>query len=192
MATDQINVAAIPFKSVLADAGRLTGSAKARTSKPAKANSANSAATAKAHSAHWRKAMKRQSFSAAGIGLAIIVLTALSLSHLASGIAIVTHSPGWQGWALAIGIDVGFILMELACIVTVADKVRHVVERYARPAIAGTLLGSAAMNAFAFAGDADTLIMQIAGSIMGCVIPALIYAMTRIAAAQYIDCHSRQ
>jgi hypothetical protein len=176
MAIEQTNVAAIPFK------GRI---------KTTKASS-NPANNSKPHSTHWRRAMRRQSLSATGIGLAIIVLTALSLSHLASGIAIVTHSPAWQGWALAIGIDVGFILMELACIVTVAEKVRRTVERYARPAIAGTLLGSAAMNAFAFAGDAETLIMQIAGSVMGCAIPALIYAMTRIAAAQYIDVHSKQ
>jgi hypothetical protein len=85
----------------------------------------------------------------------------------------------------------GLILMELACITTVADKVRKVVERYARPAIAGTLAGSALMNAFAFASDADTLTMQAAGSIMGCAIPGLIYCLTRIGAALYIDCHAR-
>jgi hypothetical protein len=147
--------------------------------------------TARTPSNHWRKAMRRQSLSATGIGLAIIVLTTLSLSHLASGITIVTHSPAWQGWALAIGIDCGFILMELACITTMADKVRRVVERYASPAIAGTLAGSAVMNAFAFASDADTMQMQIAGSVMGCAIPALIYCLTRIGAALYIDCHSR-
>jgi hypothetical protein len=92
---------------------------------------------------------------------------------------------------LAIGIDCGFILMELACITTVADKVRRVVERYAGRLIAGTLAGSTVMNAFAFASDADTLQMQIAGSVMGCSIPALVYCLTRIGAALYIDCYSR-
>jgi hypothetical protein len=160
---------------------------------PQQAKSAKAANTANIskRSNHWRRAMRRQSLSATGIGLAIVVLTSLSLSHLASGIEIVTHSASWEGWALAVGIDCGFILMELACITTVADKVRRVVERYARPAIAGTLAGSAVMNAFAFAGDASTLQMQIAGSVMGCAIPALIYCLTRIGAALYIDCHSR-
>jgi hypothetical protein len=65
------------------------------TSKPDKAGKA--ANTARTPSNHWHKAMRRQSLSAAGIGLAIIVLTTLSLSHLASGITIVTHSPAWQG-----------------------------------------------------------------------------------------------
>jgi hypothetical protein len=149
------------------------------------------ATTPKAHSSHWRKAMKRQSLTAWLISATIVVLTALSLSHLASGINIVTRSAQWQGWALAIGIDVGFILMELACITTVAEKVRKVVERYARPAIALTLVGSAVMNAFSFASDADSLAMQIAGSVMGCTVPGLIYCLTRIAAAMAIDGHSR-
>jgi hypothetical protein len=47
------------------------------------------------------------------------------------------------------------------------------------------------MNAFAFASEASTVQMQIAGSIMGCTIPALIYCLTRIGAALYIDCHAR-
>jgi hypothetical protein len=157
--------------------------------RPSKAKTATN--NTKAHSSHWRKAMSRQSFTAWLISATIVVLTALSLSHLASGINIVTHSAQWQGWALAIGIDVGFILMELACITTVAEKVRKVVERYARPAIALTLVGSAVMNAFSFASDADSLAMQIAGSVMGCTVPGLIYCLTRIAAAMAIDGHSR-
>jgi hypothetical protein len=168
--------------------------------KPAKSTpsrTANTASTPKHRSEtsprsnHWRKAMRRQSLSASGIGLAIVVLTSLSLSHLAHGIEIVTHSASWEGWALAVGIDCGFILMELACITVIVDKVRRVVERYARPAIAGTLIGSAAMNAFAFASLADVIAMQVAGAVMGCAIPALTYCLTRIGAALYIDCHSR-
>lgn len=146
-----------PITIAFKPAGRPSASAK--TSKPVSAS--------KAHSNRWRKAMRRQSVSASGIGAAIVVLTSLSLSHLASGTTIVTHSPVWQGWALAIGIDCGFILMELACITTVSDKVRRVVERYARPAIAGTLAGSAVMNAFAFASGASTVQMKIAGSVGG-------------------------
>jgi hypothetical protein len=167
---------------------KLAAPKQAKSAKSAKA--ANTAGTSK-HSNHWRKAMRRQSLSATGVGLAIVVLTSLSLSHLASGIEIVTHSASWEGWALAVGIDCGFILMELACITVVAEKVRRVVERYARPAIAGTLAGSAVMNAFAFASQADILPMQIAGAAMGGAIPALIYCLTRIGAALYIDCHAK-
>ena len=71
------------------------------------------------------------------------------------------------------------------------DKVRKQVSRFARPAILGTLAGSAAMNAFAFAGQASNQYMLAAGVVLGVAIPALIYALTRVGAALYIDCHSR-
>jgi hypothetical protein len=38
-----------------------------------------------------------------------LVLLGLSLSHLASGVAIVTGAGYFDGWAMAIGIDLGFI-----------------------------------------------------------------------------------
>ena len=46
-------------------------------------------------------------------------------------------------------------------------------------------------TAFAFAGQADGYVMQAAGIVLGCAIPALIYALTRVAAATYIDCHAK-
>jgi hypothetical protein len=39
-------------------------------------------------------------------------LTALSLTHLAHGISIVTAAPRWENWAMAIGIDLGFVALE--------------------------------------------------------------------------------
>jgi hypothetical protein len=91
---------------------------------------------------------------------------------------------------MAVGIDLGFVAMELAC-VTVADKLRKAIDRFARPAILGTLTASAAMNAFAFAQDATGPAMTGAAVVLGVAIPGLIYALTRIGAAIYIDCHSR-
>lgn len=40
--------------------------------------------------------------------------TALSLSHLAAGIAIVTSARPWEARAMAVGIDLGFVTLELA------------------------------------------------------------------------------
>jgi hypothetical protein len=74
-------------------------------------------------------------------------LLGLSLSHLASGVAIVTGSGEWDGWLMAAGIDLGFVALELAMLVAPADK-RLAVARYASPAIVGTLGASAATNAF--------------------------------------------
>jgi hypothetical protein len=137
-----------------------------------------------------RKAIRRQALTAIGIGLVAVTLTALSLSHLAHGVEIVTGSSPFEAWAMAVGIDLGFVALELSQI-SIGDRLRRTVARYARPAIVGTLIGSAAMNAFAFAAQADGYCMQAAAVAMGVAIPALIFAMTKVGAALYIDCHSR-
>jgi hypothetical protein len=137
------------------------------------------------------KALRRQAGTAVGIGAVAITLTALSLSHLAHGITIVTGAEAWEAWAMAIGIDLGFVALELGQIAVVSDKLRKHVSRFAGPAIVGTLLGSAAMNAFAFAAQTITPWMMAAAVTLGVAIPALIYALTRVGAALYVDCHGR-
>lgn len=136
------------------------------------------------------RAMRRQALAAAGIGLVAATLTGLSLSHLAHGIALVTAAPDWQAWSMAVGIDLGFVGLELSQL-TIGEKLRKAVACYTRPAIAGTLIGSAALNAFAFATGASGPLMQAAAAVLGLAIPGLIYALTRIGAAIYIDTHAR-
>jgi hypothetical protein len=68
----------------------------------------------------------------------------------------------------------------------VSDKVRKEVSRFARPAIWGALAGSAAMNAFAFAAQADGYTMMAAAVTLGVAIPALIYALTRVGVGLWI------
>lgn len=132
-----------------------------------------------------------QKRSAVAIGLVASVLTALSLSHLAHGIEIVTASPTWEAWAMAIGIDLSFVVLELAGLVRLADPVRKTIQKYLTPSIIGTLVGSAILNAFAFAAQASGTMMQVAAIVIGVAIPALIYALTRIGATLYIDYSSR-
>lgn len=88
--------------------------------------------------------------AAAGVMLVALALLGLSLSHLASGVAIVTGSGERDGWLMAFGIDLGFVALEIAMLIAPAAA-RLAVARYASPAIIGTLVTSAAMNAFAFA-----------------------------------------
>ena len=149
-----------------------------------------STSTAKKPNRGFQKKMKRQAMSAAAIGAVAVSLTALSLDHLAQGIDIVTGATGWQSWAMAVGIDLGFISLELAQIAAATDKVAKNISRYTRPAIIGTMVGSAGMNAFAFAASA-TGYMVAPAVVLGVAIPGLIYAMTRVGAALYIDCHSK-
>jgi hypothetical protein len=70
------------------------------------------------------RALRRQAGTAIGIGAVAVTLTALSLSHLAHGIGIVTHAEIWEAWAMAIGIDLGFVALELSQL-AINDKVRR-------------------------------------------------------------------
>lgn len=149
-----------------------------------------SAVAPKAASRRFARRIRRQGAAAVGIGLVAGTLTALSLSHLAHGITIVTAAPMWESWAMAIGIDLGFVALELSQLTAATDAVHRSVGTWARPAILGTLAGSAVMNAFAFAAQAAGWMMGPA-IVMGIAIPALIYALTRVGATLYIDCHAR-
>src|SRR5262252_4087537 len=94
------------------------------------------------------KALRRQAGTAVGVGAVAVTLTALSLSHLAHGVEIVTGSSPWEAWAMAIGIDLGFVALELSQL-AISDKVRRQVGRITKIAIVGTLIGSAGINIFA-------------------------------------------
>jgi hypothetical protein len=136
------------------------------------------------------KAERRQATTALLVGGVAVGLTALSLHDLAEGVQIVTHAATWQSYAMASGIDLGFVSTELAML-TASDKERKAISRFANPAIIGTLCGSAIMNAFAFAQHADNALMATAAVAMGVAIPALIYAFTRIGAARWISANSK-
>lgn len=143
--------------------------------------------TAPDKSSRVRGRLRRQSLAAGAIGAIGMVLTALSLSHLSHGVVIVTGVPAWEAWAMAVGIDLSFVALECAQLCAATEAVRRAVARYARPSIIATLAGSAAMNAFAFGSRAaGWWIVPAVG--LGLAIPALIYVLTRIAVAMWIDC----
>jgi hypothetical protein len=52
--------------------------------------------SAKPKSKRAAKALRRQAISALGVGVIATTLTALSLTHLAHGIEIVTHASTWE------------------------------------------------------------------------------------------------
>lgn len=130
---------------------------------------------------HVQKALQPSSVIAAAAILAIgLVLVALSLSHLAEGVQLVTGSDPTAAWSMAAGIDLGFVALEVALLVAPVE-LRPAVSKYASPAIIGTLATSAAMNAFAFASHAHGLMIYPAIA-LGCAVPALIYALTKTGA----------
>ncbi len=123
--------------------------------------------------------------AASGVMLGALALLGLSLSHLASGVVIVTGSGERDGWLMAIGIDLGLVALELALLAAPVTA-RPAVARYASPAIIGTLATSAAMNAFAFASHAEGFMIYPAIG-LGFAVPALVYALTKTGATIYLE-----
>jgi hypothetical protein len=127
-------------------------------------------------------ALRHQHVAAAAVALLAGGLTFLSVHHLATGYAAVTHCADWEALVSAIGIDCGFILLELAQLVTVKDVTLRLVARWANPAIMVTLCGSAGLNAFAFMQGATEPLAVAAAAAMGCFLPGFIYVLTRVSA----------
>lgn len=129
----------------------------------------------------------QQRVAAYGIIGVALVLAGLSLTDLSSGIELVTRCATWQAWALAIGVDMGFVAMELATMAVSTDKLRKRISKYTRPAIIATMTGSAMLNALAFAWTAQGYAMQAGAVVLGIAIPALVYVLTRVGAEMIID-----
>lgn len=129
--------------------------------------------------------LQQQVCAGAAVGLVALTLTGLSLTHLAHGISIVTTAPAWESWAMAVGVDLGFVALEFAQL-TVGERLRRTIGRWARPTIVGTLAGSAILNAFAFGAAASGLLIGPAIA-LGVAIPALIYSLTRVGASILLD-----
>lgn len=128
--------------------------------------------TPRAASRHHARRLQRQTQAAAAVGVVALALTSLSLSHLAHGVQIVTGCAAWEGWAMAVVTDLGFVALEVAQLTTVAERTRREVARFARPAISGMLVGSAGMNALAFgSAAAGWMVWPAVG--LGLAIPAL-------------------
>jgi hypothetical protein len=147
----------------------------------------------KAKAAPSRKAVKanqRQAMTATALGGVAVAAAALSLCDLAHGIALVSPaSAGWQSWALAISIDCGFIGTELVQL-TIGEKLQRSIARYSQSLIAGTMVGSAVMNAAAFAASASGW-QTYAAAALGAAIPGLIFVLTKISTTVWIDSHAK-
>jgi hypothetical protein len=162
---------------------------RARTKSPAPAAAAR--AERKAAVRANTQEVQAQRWSAGLLGGVAAVLTGLSLSHLAHGIEVITHPVySWEPWAMGVGVDVGMIATEVASL-TAGERVRRETRWYSVAMIAGTLVLSACMNAFAFSSQASTLPFQIAGVVFGIAVPSAIYVLMRQAAAHYLDAHKR-
>jgi hypothetical protein len=93
-----------------------------------------------------RAAIIRRHAPAAGLGAVILVLIGLSLSHLAHGVSIVTGCADWEAYAMAIGLDLLIVGLEVAMVVTAGTKAHKPVARFANPALIAAFTWSAGLN----------------------------------------------
>jgi hypothetical protein len=108
------------------------------------------------------------------------VLLALSLVHLSTGIELITHCHSWEAMALALGVDAAMVCCEAALLVSGAGTLK-IIKSWASWTILCTVVASAGLNSLAFAQTAEG-VWLFASIAAGCAVPALIYALTRIAA----------
>jgi hypothetical protein len=134
-----------------------------------------------------KAAIIRRHAPAVGLGAVILVLIGLSLSHLAHGVSIVTGCADWEAYAMAVGLDLLIVGLEVAMVVTAGTKAHRPVARFANPALIAAFTWSAGLNAFAFSAASAALWMAVTAASLGASIPALIYAGTRAWAALAIS-----
>lgn len=133
----------------------------------------------------------RQRVAAYFVGGVCLTLTGLSLSHLAHGVDVITGTRSWHSWAMAIGIDLGFVSLEAAELLAATPAIRAALARYTRPAIVATIIGSALLNAVAFAEGVYGTWLVIPAAILGASVPALIYVTARTAASAWLGSYRR-
>jgi hypothetical protein len=136
--------------------------------------------------------LRHQRLASFGIFSVAGALMALSLSHQAKGIELFTDSTTWEAYAMATGIDFGFVMLELSNLLAAHEATRRRIMRFTAPAIKGTLGASGVMNAFAFAGRVPSWnlgadwVNYAPAVILGIAIPAMIYCLTRVGATLYL------
>jgi hypothetical protein len=134
-----------------------------------------------------KAALLRRHAPAIGLGAVIVVLLTLSLDHLAHGVEIVTNCAPWEAYAMAIGLDLLIVGLEVAMVSTAGTKAYKAVARFANPALIAAFVWSAGLNAFAFSAAATTVYMLTTAASLGASIPTLIYLGTRAWAALAIN-----
>jgi len=134
--------------------------------------------------------LNRQKASAAAVGAVAASLISLSLDHQAYGVSLITNAVGWHPWAMAVGIDLSYVSLEVSKLCCATEKGWKKVEVTCQRAVAALLGGSAVLNALAFAcraPEAPFHTFQVGAAVLGLAIPAVVYVLTQHAATLYLD-----
>jgi hypothetical protein len=127
-----------------------------------------------------RKAMrgaKRLAVAVGGVGTAVL---GLSVCHCTEAIGLLTGSNVLLSGMLAVGIDAGMVVSELAELASHGTKGEQGVKPWARGYTVAAVLLSVLLNAYAFGlHAADGMVW--AAWLLGACIPCLVYALGRVA-----------
>ncbi|MGH7773735.1 MAG: DUF2637 domain-containing protein [Candidatus Binatia bacterium] len=107
----------------------------------------------------------------------LVVILAVSFTHLAHGIAMTTGISLWESWAMAVAIDAGMIAAEYAALV---DKP----TRYTRYSVILGLILSGMFNCIAFTAAplARAAVLYVCiGIVLGVLVPTSMYALAQTA-----------
>ena len=146
------------------------GTAKRPARKPQLAN--------KPHSS--RKAMKHARRLACAVGAVGVGVLGLSVVHCTESIGLLTGSHWALSGLLAVGIDAGMVVAELAELASHGTKAGERVRPWACGYTVAAVLLSVLLNAYAFGLHAVPG-MVWAAWVLGSVIPGLVYALGRVA-----------
>jgi hypothetical protein len=126
-------------------------------------------AAPKAISAKTARRITWQRRSAALLGTVASAMTVVSLAHVAGGVQSITHGavPAWQAWGLAVGLDINYIAMEMAALVTATRGVRDKLHKLTKVGIPAVMGFSMALNAMEFTRGVTNAYELAAGIAMG-------------------------
>jgi hypothetical protein len=127
-----------------------------------------------------RKAMKHARRLACAVGAVGVGVLGLSVAHCTESIGLLTGSHWALSGLLAIGIDAGMVVSELAELASHGTKAGEHVRPWAFGYTMAAVLLSVLLNAYAFGLHAAPG-MTWAAWLLGAVIPGLVYALGRVA-----------
>lgn len=128
-----------------------------------------------------RQTMRAAKRLAAVCGSVATGVLALSVVHCTQAIASLTGSPWLLSALLAVGIDAGMVVSEVAEVTSHGTSAEQTVGRWARGYTVAAIVLSMALNAYAF-GQHATGALACAAAALGVIIPGLVFGLGRVAA----------
>jgi hypothetical protein len=146
------------------------------SAKAKRTTSKSSPATTKARKSKVVLSARRR--MAVGVGSVGIAVLLLSVYHCTEAISLLTGSPILLAALLAVGIDCGMVVTEMAAIIAAHDKVPNC-RRWANAYIVAAVLLSMLLNSVASGLHAEQF--KLLAYSVGAIIPVLVFILGKVA-----------